>query len=128
MKKIVGFVLVICLIVLFTQDIYLGGQKYKRWYDNGAGSLLPDPSDVLGREVYEDKRWSYNGSSGLDTDVYDLSQEEFEKYVDAVFECGFRLHFYREHDSFTAYHINFLRSREVSLYWWGNGRISIDIT
>lgn len=128
MKKIIALVFVILFIVLFTQDIYLGVGKYKRWYDSGAGSLLPDPEDVLGKKLVYDTTGYENASETFYNHIYFVSINDFNKYVDALIRCGFRLDFHRSYDDFLAGHINFIRPRQVwTTYTEDKQRISVMI-
>ena len=128
MKKIIALVFVILFIVLFTQDIYLGVGKYKRWYDSGAGSLLPDPEDVLGKNLAYDITGSINSSETFYNNIYLVTISDFNKYVDALVTCGFRHNFSRSDDSFFADHMNLIRPRQVwATYAKGKHRIMVTI-
>ena len=129
MKKIIALIIVILFIVLFTQDIYLGVGKYKRWYDSGAGSLLPDPEDVLGKELSYDITGYNNSSDSFYNHIYLVTLSDFQKYADALINCGFRLNFSRSDDSFLAEHINVIRPRQVwAVYDKNKYRISVFIS
>jgi len=113
MKKILVIVLLlVCVFLLSKYDYY--NSPYERWYKDGLGRLIPNPYDVIGL-VSKPGEWRHNGSNSFREDVYGISDDDFEKYVDAVMECGFRRDFYRSDDWFHAMNVNPLSRHRVTI-------------
>lgn len=69
----------------------------KPWKSYGAGALLPDPSEVLGRIVEEDQ-YPVNTPRIFSTTIIDISNEDFLAYAEALQSIGFEVT-YRISDS-----------------------------
>lgn len=126
MKRFIAFLIVTgILAVLFTQDLYLGPRRYGTWMKNGAGKLIPNPDDVLGRET----NWvcNQNGSDIFWGEFYVNDASEFEKYADALFESQFRIDFSRNSYLYEGQHINVFRPRTVLAWLHGESFVTIYI-
>lgn len=60
-----------------------------RWFDYGMGAYAPDPNILFEREVSYENNVFGNTPTMLIADIDDSSTEEFNKYVDAIIQCGF---------------------------------------
>ena len=65
------------------------------WPESGVGSLIPEPDQEYGK-INEDRNRSFRA------DIYGVSAEDFEKYVEACREAGFTKNALQRSNVFTA--------------------------
>lgn len=128
MKKILAIVLVIVVAFVgfsFLSKYYVYKSPYPRWYNDGLGRLIPSPYKVTGLIGKPDDPFRKNGTTYFHEYVYGFSKDDFEKYVDAVMDCGFKRDFYRSERWFHAKNDNPLTRRTVNISLFDNDSDSI---
>lgn len=66
-----------------------------RWSDSELAGMIPEPESKYGRVSSESEQ-------SFTIDVYQVSQDQFEDYVDACKECGFTVDYSRYGSSYSA--------------------------
>lgn len=65
------------------------------WPEEGIGALLPEPKQEYGK-ILEDRNRSFRA------EIYQVSEEEYEAYINACQAAGFIVEEYRTYDDFKA--------------------------
>ena len=103
-------------MVYLRWNVHVG--PYKPWFEHGAGYTLPDMSEVIGRDILNPLIDGHVSTDSVWIYIYGISHSEYEEYVDALIESGFKNEFRRSDDSYRADHIKPLNPKRVSISWY----------